>query len=136
MPLFFIDRQAFAICQEVMGGLPAKQRGTSFAVYYGFYDLSRGAPNGNAFTISDFHGMRRNIIFITPKMVKSKYLRIAIAHELGHIIKSTSDELIADRFALDLLGDKKFIREGLLHFGLTENSERIMALSDKSPPAK
>ncbi|MBI2063164.1 MAG: hypothetical protein HYT61_02925 [Candidatus Yanofskybacteria bacterium] len=135
LPLAIIDRHAFVVCQEVMASPIVKRKDTSFAVYYGFYDLPR-TPNGNAFTMSDFHGVRRNRVFLTPKAVKSRYLKVAVAHELGHIIKATSDELVADRFAVELLKDKNVVRDGLLHFGLTESSERIVALSEKTLPAQ
>ena len=133
--LSLIDKQALALSEELVRHPLVKQKGTSFMVYYGFYDFSY-SKNGNAFTIQNIlysHGVRRNTVFLTPKIVKSKYLKVAVAHELGHINESTRDELEADKFAVNLLGDKNFVINGLLHFGIPEDSERIIALSDKSP---
>lgn len=129
--LFLVDKQAYYICQELVANPLVKTKGTSFVVYYGIFRMERWAPNGNAFTIpADSHGSKRNRVFLTPKIVKSKYLKVAVVHELGHINKATSDELVADKFAVDLLGDRDLVRKGLLHFGIPEYSERIRVLSE------
>lgn len=131
-----LDEVAYTTCKKLLDHPLIKNKDVRFFVYFGKDVFPKGFDKINAVsfipTLTDGKPKFEQIIILTPSVIKSECLKVAVAHELGHINLKTANELEVDKFTINVLGQgsRKLVKECLIKAGGILDSARITALGE------
>lgn len=110
------DKKAYAIAKRIT----EDKLFTKGPIHY--FRVDNKDPKGSVAKVIDIYPLFPKVILINKSFLKSEYLDVIVAHELGHIEYDTSNENLANQFAAKVCGDRRTL-SGL--FTIDEEIEKI-----------
>jgi hypothetical protein len=116
-----VDEGALLICKEI-----EKKYSSGKQFNIGFY-LKADIEDMAKFTFKD----GKWLVYFHPLALTkgSIAFKVLAAHEIGHIILNTSDEIKADSFAVKVVGSKEIVKKTWIDLDMSPDNPRILALS-------